>query len=160
MLAECLPERQLETDLDRLIGHMRTHEDSFLTLATHIHALLQPNDALLFVHEQVANSRTLAERIRRETAAGEVEYGGVVQRWASKEGVGEEGVVLMKRVAYRLLEVFFGSINTINNKIPQLLHDYLRLKITCQKILLESGSRPHLLIKAITDLLGELANHL
>lgn len=119
----------------------------------------------------MADSRTLAERVRRETAAGEAEYSGVVQRWACRDGVGEEGVVLMKRVAYRLLEVFFSSINTINNKMPQLLHDYLRLKVTCQKILLESGSRPHLLIKAIADyefkklrkyvdLLGELTNHL
>lgn len=85
--------------------------------------------------------------------------------------MGEEGVVLLKRVAYRLLEVIFGSINTINSKIPQLLHEYLRLKVCCQKILVESGSRPHLLIKAITeyefkklrkyvDLLGELTNHL
>lgn len=50
MLVDCLPERQLETDLDRLMAHMRTYEDTFLTLATHIHTLLQPNDALLFVH--------------------------------------------------------------------------------------------------------------
>jgi hypothetical protein len=51
MLAECLPlERQLESDLDRLIADMRAHEDTFLTLAAHIHALLHPNDALLFLH--------------------------------------------------------------------------------------------------------------
>ena len=51
MLAECLPlEQQLESDLDRLIADIRTYEDTFLTLTTHIHALLHPNDALLFLH--------------------------------------------------------------------------------------------------------------
>lgn len=149
---------------------MRACEEQFLALATHIHALLHPDHSLLFVHEHVAASRALALRLRAEAAAAEAEHAGVAERWAGRE-VGEEGAVLLKRVAYRLLEIFFGSVSAINNKLPQVLQDYLRLKLTCQKVLQEAANRPHQLFRAITDyefrklrkygeLLGELANQL
>jgi hypothetical protein len=149
---------------------MRTCEENFLALAGQIHGLLHPDPAHLFVHEHVTHARALAQRLRSEAVAGEAEWAGVVQRWAGRE-VGEDGAVLIKRVAYRLLEVFFGSVSTINNKLPQVLQDYLRLKMACQKLLVETGSRPHSLIKAVTDyefrklrkyveLLGEVTNQL
>lgn len=62
------------------------------------------------------------------------------------------GEVLLKRVTYRILEIFFNSIGAINNKVPQVLQEYLRLKMACQKVLQEESiHKPYQLIKIVTD---------
>lgn len=58
----------------------------------------------------------------------------------------------MKRVIYRLLEIIFNSLSTVNNKIPHIFQEYLRLKINCQKIMQDNiSNKSYLLFKSITD---------
>jgi hypothetical protein len=164
--------RQLELDLDNLMRDMRACEDNFLTLTTHIHRLMHPTETSLFVNEHIVQYRAVIHKVKTENMEAELAYAAIIQRYASNEAESDQCSVLLKRVTYRLLEIFFTSISTINNKIPQILQDYLRLKLNCQKLLQEDTSnQPCLLMKAITDyefrklrkyldLLTELTNHL
>lgn len=123
-----------ETDLDKLLRDMRTSEDHFLTILNHIHTITHPNHHSLFLNEHIATHRTAISRITAHIQSAEIEYSQMLVRQYPAAVEADAGV-LMKRVAYRLLETFFGSISTLNNKIPQILHEYLRLKLQCQRIL-------------------------
>lgn len=88
------------------------------------------------------------------------------------KAVNQSSIIVMRRVAYRLLEIIFNSVGSINYKFPHILQEYLRLKINCQQIMQENTSyKPYPIFKYITDysfkkinkyldLFNELTNHL